>query len=171
MSSSPDFERYDLPRIIAAALYLGMFLNILMPAGLLLLCYLIHEKGGVSNLVGSFGNGLFYILAGLSVVQAVGSLYWRHKSLAQPMARSLESMQDDLREQMVKRLKPIFVVIALIAGYGVMYYLLTDRFEEGLFFVVFSFLVFQVVRPRYSSLKKLIVHQEALVKQGQKLAE
>ncbi len=169
MSQQPDFDRYDLPRMIAAALYLGMFVNILIPAGLLFLCYLIKQKGGVSSSVGSYGNLLFYVLAGLSVVQAVGALWWRHRSMAEPMARSLESMQDDLREQMVRRLRPIFLLIAAVAVYGVAYYLLTDRFEEGLFFVVFSFLVFQVVRPRYGSLKKIIAHQEELVKSGRKL--
>ena len=167
MRAGFEDDQYDLAKIIAAALYLGMFINILIPAGLLLICYYLNTEGSIDNSVGDLANGLFYVLGGLSVIQAVGAMYWRNRALAQPMIRRRETFEQDLRESMLARLKPVFLLIMSIAVYGVAYFLLTGRFNEGLFLAVLSFLVFQVVRPRYGSLRKLIAQQEKLVEQGQ----
>ncbi|MFQ5454378.1 MAG: hypothetical protein ACE5D6_09365, partial [Candidatus Zixiibacteriota bacterium] len=54
----------------------------------------------------------------------------------------------------------------VISLYGFIYFFLTGRFKEAVFFVVFSFLVFQIVRPRYGFIRKLIDSQKKLVERG-----
>lgn len=167
MKIERDTDKYDLARMIAGALYMGMFTNILIPALVLLGAYFLDERGLIDNSVGRLANALFYFFAVLSIVEAGVALVWRNKSLNSPMITKVGRIEEDIRNALLKRLRPVFFVIAAIALNGIVYFLLTARFEEGLLFVVFSFLVFQVVRPRYGSLRKLVQQQEEMFEQGQ----
>ena len=42
-----------------------------------------------------------------------------------------------------------------------------DPFDEALAFVVLSFIAFQVVRPRYGMMRKVLEDQRALMESGQ----
>ena len=59
------------------------------------------------------------------------------------------------------------MLIGAISLYGVIYFLLTGRFEETMFMVILSFIVFQIVRPRYGLVSKLIDTQYALAEKGE----
>ena len=48
-----------------------------------------------------------------------------------------------------------FAIVAAISLWGVAFYFCRDG-SSGLLFVVFSFIVFQFIRPRYGSVQKLI---------------
>lgn len=167
MKREPETERFNLARMIAGALYQGIFINILLPAGLLMVAYFIEQKGGVDNSIGAAANPLFYVLAVISVAEGAVAVLWRSKSLGQPMVHRRETMEEDIRVELRQRLRPIFLLIAAIALNGFIYFLLTGRFEETLAFVVLSFIAFQVVRPRYGMLRKLIEDQKELVDSGQ----
>jgi len=171
MKIERDTDRYDLARMIAGALYSGLFINIMIPAGLLLVCYFLDQKGMVDNSIGMFANTLFYIFVVLSVVEGIVAVLWRNRGLAQPMIRRRETIEQDIREQLVVRLRPAFLLLAAVALNGIVYYLLTGRFEEALVFVVLSFVAFQVIRPRYGSLRKTIEQQEDMFEKGQKLVD
>ena len=79
--------------IIAKTLYLGMFTNVLIPMGLLMVCYYISQNYRVANQVGEMGNSLFFVFAFLAIAQAVFA-FWHafadlpHKEFA-PKAREL----------------------------------------------------------------------------------
>jgi hypothetical protein len=156
----------DLTGIIVKPLYFGLFVNILVPMVLLLLCYYLDQRGGVVNRVPGMANTLFYIFGVLSLAEAGFALWWRTKLYAQPMIRRRETFEEDFSKALLERSRPIFLVIASISVYGLIYFLLTARFNEAVFLVVFSFLVFQVVRPRYGMVRKLIAYQQKLAEQG-----
>lgn len=167
MNTERDPDRYDLARMIAASLYQGILINILLPAGLLMVAYFLDQRGAVSNSVGGFANTLFYVLAVVTLAEGVVALLWRQKTLHQPMIHRRETFEEDIREGLKDRLRPIFLLIAAMALNGFIYYLLTGRFKEAMAFVLLSFVSFQIVRPRYGMLRTVVKTQEELVSRGQ----
>jgi len=162
-----DENEYDLTGMIAKPLYFGMMFNLMIPAGLMFLCYYVNNRFHPENHIPEIANALFYIFAALSLVQAGLVLWWRNKRLEQPMVRREESFEHDIATELFRRSKPVFLLIAAITLWGYIYFFLTGRFAESVVFVVFSFVVFQVVRPRYGSVRKLIAYQQKLVKRGE----
>jgi Gpi18-like mannosyltransferase len=160
-------DEYDLTAMIAKPLYFGMFVNVLIPAVLVFICYYINNRYYQDNYIPAFANTLFYVLCGVSLVQAAVALWWRNKSFSEPMVRRAESFEHDLATEIQRRSKPVFLLIAAIMFWGLLYFGLTGRFRESVVFAVFSFVVFQVVRPRYGSLRRLIAFQQELVAKGQ----
>ncbi|MFH1686308.1 MAG: hypothetical protein ABIE70_02150 [bacterium] len=173
MSPSRGYEDYsglDLTRIIVKPLYFGMLVNIIAPMAGLFVCYWLNNQDTpMENRVGDFANTLYYIIGAVALSQAGLALWWRQKSFARPMVRSMESFEDDLRDSLIAASKPVFILIAAISLWGYLYFFLTGRFNEGAFVVLFSFVVFQVIRPRQGGLKKLIDRQRQLVKEGKLL--
>ncbi len=166
MTLERNDDRYDLPRMIAGALYSGMFINILIPAGLAVFCYYLEQKGAVQNSIGQIANPLFYGLAVVSIVEGAVAVIWRNRSFALPMVRRRETFEQDVAHELTVRLRPVFLLLAAIALNGVAYFVLTGRFKEGLALMLLSFIAFQVVRPRYSGLRRLIEQQEEMVEKG-----
>jgi len=166
MSSSLFEDKTDLARIIIKPLYFGLLVNIVIPMGLLLVFFYINNNHYIENRVGDFANPLFYIFIVLALLEAALALWWRGKLFKQPMIRRPETFENDFSSELLARSKPIFILIASISVYGYVYLMLTGRFTEGVLFVVFSFVVFQVVRPRYGMTRKLIERQQQLVKEG-----
>jgi small-conductance mechanosensitive channel len=158
--------RCNVNQIMVRPLYYGMMVNIMIPMALLLVCYYLNTHGGVANSVGGFADTLFYVVGLLSVGNALFALWWRAKRYARPMVRRRETFENDLKRELLRVSRPIFLLIAAISGYGVIYFFLTGRFRETVFLVFFSFIVFQVVRPRLRQVERLVARQEELVKQG-----
>ncbi|MBD3401338.1 hypothetical protein GF420_00460 [candidate division GN15 bacterium] len=170
MSSIFD-EEYDLSAIIVKPLYFGMFVNIIVPMILLALCYHLNNTQQVNNKVGDMANLLFYVFAAGAVLEAVAALLLRQRMLKAPMIRRKETFEEDFGEQLNKRSRVVFVIIASISLWGIIYFFLTARFTEAVLFVVLSFIVFQLVRPRYGSTRKFVEAQEKLVAEGKFLQE
>ena len=164
-------DDYDLSAIIVRPLYFGLVANIVIPVGLLLVCYYLQNSGSVYNRIGTTANPLFYIFAVLALGEAGLALLLRKKLFSRPMIRRSETFEQDFSDALLQRSRPIFVLIASISIYAYIYFLLTGRFTEAVFFVILSFLVFQIVRPRYGLARKLIAEQRELVKQGKFLTD
>ena len=169
MTTENSDRDYDLSAIIIKPLYFGLFINILIPMALLLICYYIETHDSPPNQFGLNATNYFYVFAVLAILQAGGALWYRAKLMTHPMIRSMASAEADIKEQILKRLRPIFMIVAAISLWGVAYYLLTGRFNEGLLFFVFSFVVFQFIRPRYGSVQSLINRQVAMAERGELL--
>lgn len=157
-------EEFDLARIVVRPLYFGMVANVFVPMVLLLLCYYVNNKYYLENRIGDFANSLFYLFGVLALGQAAVALWWRHSRFRKPMIRRAETFEADFSDGLLQRSRPVFVLIASISLWGYIYFFFTGRFREAVFFVVFSFLVFQVVRPRYGYVRRLIGYQKELVK-------
>ncbi len=162
--SSQDNE-YDLPRILVKPLYFGLFVNIMVPMALLFVCFYLDKNYSMDNHAGSAANSLFYVLAVLSVAQAGLALWKRRRLFQQPMIRRPETFEQDLAAGFLRCSRPVFIIIAVISLYGYLYFFVTGRFTESVILVLFSFLVFQVVRPRTGFVKKLITRQRELIEQ------
>ncbi len=157
---------FDLSRVIAKTLYFGFAVNIVVPMVGLFACYYYYNNHFIDNQVGDLANTLFYVFGFLSLSKAGLALWWFQNRMHAPMVRSAGTFEQDLTTAIVARSKPIFILISTINMYGFLYFILTGRFQETVFFVVFSFLVFQIVRPRYGSVRKIVQRQRNLIEDG-----
>jgi len=166
MSQIPSRDQYDLNRIIIKPLYYGLVVNVLIPMGLLLICFYFENQASLYNRIYGFANTLFYICAALAVVQSGAALWMRNEMQNKPMIRRQETFEEDLIRGLTVKSRPISLLIAAIALYGFVYFFLTARFKETVILVFFSFVVFQLVRPRFSFMRKLIARQQEMVDKG-----
>ena len=171
MSREVFDDKYDLAKIIIKPLYFGLIVNVAVPMVLLMVCYYVNNNNYLENRVGTFANELFYLFGALALAEAVLALWWRSSLFKKPMIRRSGTFETDFTSSLLSRTRVIFLVIASICIYGYVYYFVSGRFQEAVFFVVFSFVVFQVVRPRYGWVRKLISHQKSLVARGEFLSE
>lgn len=156
----------NLTKVIIRPLYFGLVVNILVPMGLLLFCYWLDQRNALHNQLGSGADDLFYLFLAFSAGQAGLAVWYRHRLSKQPMVSSLETFERDFSDSLLKQSRPVFLLIAGIALFGLIYFFLTARFTEAVTFMVLSFVVFQVVRPRYGYVEKLIEKQRALAESG-----
>ncbi len=169
--SDIDIDEIDLNRIIAKPLYFALVINVIVPMAGLMICYYQNQEGYLSNQIGDFADILFYIFCALAFGHAAYGFWWKYKLHAQPMVRRVATFEDDVTEYLNRKSRPIFLIIAGICVYGFLYFYLTARFNHVVFLVFFSFLVFQVVRPRYGGLKKILERQLAMVERGEFLRQ
>ena len=160
---------YNLTGIIAKPLYFGTFVNVVVPGMLLLLCFFIEKNRGWAPLVDLYYlNTIRTVIAVAALLHLGLVIWWRSKLYASPMIRKKETFEQDFAADYFRRTKPLFMAIASLALYSVIYFFLTGEFDN--FFLgtfIYCFLVFQFVRPRYGLVQKLIERQEKLVAQGQ----
>ncbi|MGH8015372.1 MAG: hypothetical protein ACREBV_04200 [Candidatus Zixiibacteriota bacterium] len=168
MNLQTDFngDPIELHRILAKPLYFGLVSNVLVPMGLLMLCYYHDKYYGFENKLGDLANPIFYVFLFFGATEGAFAFWWRGKLLAQPMVRSKETFQQDVMSRFLCISRRVFLVIAAISLYGYLYYFLTGRFTEAVFMVLFSFIVFQFVRPRFGAVKKVIEQQHQMAQAG-----
>jgi len=162
-----DYSQYDLTRIQARPLYFGLMVNVVVPVALLFGCYYVANNHVLMNQLGGMANAAFYAVVVIAAAKSITAVWWLRRSFAQPMVRQGESFEESLIEGLKQRTRPVFLLIASISLWGHAYILLTGRFNEGAFVVLLSFLVFQLVRPVWVRVKKLIDRQRELVEADQ----
>jgi len=166
MSSRYVHENVELTPIVAKPLYFGLVVNVAIPVGLLMVCYWLNNRMYLENRLGDFANPLMYIFVAIGLAKALAALWWREKMLTQPMVRRKETFEQDVLSGFIRISRPVFLLIASISLYGYVYFFLTGRFEEAVIFVLMSFLAFQVVRPRFGKVRKVVEQQMEMVAQG-----
>lgn len=168
MITQTDFngDPIDIHRIVAKPLYFGLMSNVLIPMALLLLCFYHDKYYGFENKLGELANSLFYVFLLLAATEGAFAYWWRIKLLSKPMVRRKETFQQDVMSRLHCISRRVFLVIAAISLYGYLYYFLTGRFTETVFMVLFSFIVFQFVRPRLGAVNKIIEQQYKMAQEG-----
>lgn len=156
----------ELHRIVARPLYFGLICNVIIPMGLLMACFYHDKYYDIENKLGDFANPLFYVFLVMAATEGAFAFWWRGKLLEQPMVRRKETFQLDMIYGLLRASRPVFIIIASISLYGYLYYFLSGRFPEAVFMVLFSFIVFQIVRPRFGAIKKLIERQYKMAQEG-----
>ena len=156
----------DLHRILAKSLYFALVVNVLIPAVGLYLCHYLANNYFPENRIGEMANPLFYVFATVTVAQGVFAWWWSQKLKYKPMIKSMETIQEDLRNGLLRASRPVSLLVAAMAIYGYIYFALTGRFQETAVLVLLSFVAYQVVRPRLGSLEKLIKHHQQMAEQG-----
>ncbi len=169
MSLLSGDDEYDLHHILAKSLYFALLVNVLLPAALLYLCHYAANNYFPENRIGELANSLFYLFAVVAVAQGALASWWRSKLFARPMITSLESVQQDMTKGLLRASRPVSLLVASISVWGYVYFLLTGRFRETAVLVLFSFIMYQVVRPRLGSLQKLVTRQKQMAEKGQLL--
>ncbi len=162
-------DEYDLHHILAKSLYFALLVNVLLPAALLYMCHYAANNYFPENRIGELANSLFYLFAVVAVAQGALAWWWRSKLFAQPMILSMESFEKDMTVGLLRASRPVSLLVASISGWGYVYFLLTGRFRETAVLVLFSFVMYQVVRPRLGSLQKLVTRQKQMAEKGQLL--
>jgi hypothetical protein len=170
MTTETPNRDYDLASLVIKPLYFGLVANILVPMALLFVCYYLEMHNPPPDRLGFGANTLFIVFAVLAVSQAAYSLWYRSKQFAKPMVTHIDRLEIDVKRALVSRSRPVFIMVGAISLWGVVFYLLTGRFNDGVMFVVFSFIVFQFIRPRYGSVQKLLDHQCEMAKRGELLS-
>lgn len=165
-------EKYvDITHILIKPLYMGLVINILIPTGFLFLIYLIEKGGGLTSKVGDADGAVFALLA-IVAVGLCAYAFWLRRSLGKrPMIRNIASFDRDFTTGLMAGSRQVFILIASIAGLGVLYYFLTGQFRESVIAVVASFVVFQIVRPRYGYVYRLMEQQWEMAERGELLME
>ncbi len=171
MDSKYHYEDIDLNRIIARSLYFGLLVNIVIPVSLLFVCFFIANSGSVTDRLGGATDTVLVIFGILSLLEAAIALWWRGRLFEEPMVRSKDTLEEDIVAGVSRRSRPIFLLIASISIYGYLFFFLTGHFETAMFFVLFSFIVFQIVRPRYGMARKIVAHQMELANKGRFLKD
>lgn len=168
MTLQTDFngEQIEIHRIVARPLYFGLLTNVIVPMGLLLACYYYDQKVGVDNKLGDLANPLFYVFIVLAASEGAFALWLKGKLLEKPMIRRKETFQQDIMYGLLRVSRPVFLIIASISFYGYFYYFLTGRFTEAVFMVLFSFIIFQFVRPRLGAVNKVLEQQYKMAQEG-----
>lgn len=159
----PDYGGSDLNQVIVKPLYFGMLINILLPMAGLFACYYYNQHNLVENRLGLSANSTLWVFGALAFAQAAVALWWRQRRLQVLMVRRAETFEQDLANGLMKASRPVFLLIAAISVWGYLYFFLTGRFTQGAVIVLFSFLVFQVIRPRLGALKKLVDQQRKML--------
>ena len=112
-------DDYDLSGIIVRPLYFGLVANIVIPVGLLLVCYYISDSGSIYNRIGTTANPLFYIFAALALgPRRDWPLFLRKKLYSRSMIRRSETFEQDFSDALLQRSRPIFLLIASISIYA-----------------------------------------------------
>lgn len=156
-----NFDYYNITGMMAKPLYMGMALNVLLPAALTFVCYWLDNGQKYTNAPfgGDSVNTIFIISGVLTLILAAIALIKKQQLLNKKLVTSENLINDQLTEALTKEMRPIFLMISLIALVGVGSYFMTAEFKPTLFFVMISFVVFQFVRPRTGFIKKLIEKQ------------
>jgi hypothetical protein len=158
---------YNLTGIIAKPLYFGTFINVVLPGMLLLGCFYFLKGKGTPLVDLYYLNTIRTVIAVVALAHLAVVFWWRTKLYVTPMVKNKETFETDFKEEYYQRTKPLFLAIASIALYAIIYIFLTGQFDNyflGVF--IYCFLAFQFVRPRYGLVQKLIERQEKLVAQG-----
>jgi hypothetical protein len=162
-----DKYEVDLTRVLVKPLYLGLLMNIFIPVVILVIAYYIDKSGGKEAMVAPESlNVIFWALAAVAVADGVVAVFLKQKLFYAPMIQTKETFEDDLAAGVFRSSLVCFAVTAAITIYGLVIYILGGTFRDLLLFVFISFIAFQLVRPRFGFLKKVIAAQERHVEQG-----
>jgi small-conductance mechanosensitive channel len=167
MIDLPNDSDINITHIIVKPLYFGMVCNVIIPLAALFGIYFYNNKYGGTNHVANSEPFIFYLLIGITIIETLGVVWWRDRLFKTPMIKRAETFEADFAAEYLRRCKPIFLVIASLSLYGVVFYFLTGQFERSVIFVIISYVVFQIVRPRHGLVSKLLAHQRELVKKGE----
>ncbi len=157
----------DVNDILVKPVYIGLLMNIFIPVAMLGLAYFLDKSRAMEPLdSGKNLNFFFWALAVVSVADGVAAIYFRQKRFFSPMIRSKETFKEDLSQGVFSGSIFCYAFTTAISIYGLVMYLMGGTFMNFMFFVFLSFIAFQLIRPRYGFMEKVIAAQEKFVAEG-----
>ncbi len=160
-------KQIDLHRLLIKPLYMGLLINIFIPVFILAIAYYIDISGGRSSTVPPETlNVLFWALAAVAVVDGIAAIFVKQKLFFAPMIQSQETFEVDLTSRVTSASIVCYALTTAIAAYGFVLYMIGGVFNHLLLFAFVSFIAFQLIRPRYSFMEKVVTAQEKYVQEG-----
>jgi hypothetical protein len=157
----------DINHILVKPVYFGLLMNIFVPVLILGIAYYLENSGGAQGTIQkSELNIFFWALAAVSLGDGVIAIYFKHKNFMAPMIRSKETFEEDLAWGVFTRSIICYSMTTAIAVYGLVFYFFGGSFMHLFFFVFLSFIAFQLIRPRYGFIEKVLAAQEKHVEEG-----
>lgn len=161
----------DLSAVLLKPLYIGLLINVFVPVVIIGIAYYIEENGRLSSSMPPDTLELiFWFLTAVAVVDGAVVIFLKQKLFLAPMIKSKETFAEDLMQGFFAKSIVCYGLIAAIAIYGLVLYLLGGTFNQLMFLVFISFIAFQLIRPREKFAEKVLAAQEQLVEQGQFLS-
>jgi len=161
----------DINAVLIKPIYIGLLINALIPVAIVGIAYYFEQSGGmISSLSPENLELIFYIFAGLAVIDGGLAIFLKQKLFFSPLIKSKESFVEDFMHGFFAKSIVCYAIIAAIAIYGLVIYILGGTFNQLLFLVLMSFIAFQIIRPRAKFAEKVLAAQEQFVEQGQFLS-
>ncbi|PKK81996.1 MAG: hypothetical protein CVT49_15945 [candidate division Zixibacteria bacterium HGW-Zixibacteria-1] len=162
-----DESKIDINKLLIKPVYIGLFMNILVPAILLGIVYYIDKNGGQGRgLTSDTYNIMFWALCVVAISEGAMAFILRQKFFFSPMAVSKETLEDDLVRGFMNASIICYAFTSAIAIYGLILFFMGGTFETMVLFVLISMIAYQFIRPRYGFAKKVIEAQEKFVQEG-----
>lgn len=158
----------DINSILVKPIYIGLLINVFVPAAVLLIAYYMEQSGDIVRQTPSATAAvLFWFLVALSVIEGGVAVFIKQKMFNSPMVFSRESFIEDLGRRTFQISIVIYSITSAISIYGFVIYLIGGTFQQLLLFVFISFVAFQLIRPRYRFMERVITTQIRLAESGQ----
>ncbi len=163
--------KIDINAVLIKPIYIGLLINALIPVAIVGIAYYFEQSGGMTSSMSSENlEFIFYIFAGLGVVDGGLAIFLKQKLFFSPLIKSKESFVEDFMQGFFAKSIVCYAIIAAIAIYGLVMYFLGGTFNQLLFLVLMSFIAFQIIRPRAKFAEKVLAAQEQFVEQGRFLS-
>lgn len=160
-------RQIDLHSLLIKPLYLGLAINIFIPVLFVAVAYFIDKSGDrTATVPPETLNILFWALAFVSLIDGIAAIYFKQKLFFAPMIQSKETFDSDLSARVTTASIVCYAMTTAIAVYGFVLYLLGGVFNHLLLFAFISFIAFQLIRPRYKFMEKVVTTQEKYVAEG-----
>lgn len=153
-------HKIDILRVQLKATYIGLFLNVLLPITLIVVIYLLVERGIVASGGFSFFDRphlkiIFFILIAVSLIDYVVIYIFRKRYLESASPAVTGSPKDSFEKSAI-RLAWITCILNMIPiGYGVAMILLGSPYEAAMLFIALTLVGYQIFRPRRKYLEQL----------------
>jgi hypothetical protein len=162
----------DLSRVLAKPLYLGLLINIFFPAIILGIAYYLGKGEPLEPKMPTEQlNIIFWALMAVAISDGAIAYFLKRKRFFVPMIRYKATFESDFSQGVFRASILGFAITAAIPIYGVVFYFLGGSFEHLFLFIIISFIVFQLIRPRFGFLEKVLAAQEKFVAEGRFLIE
>lgn len=160
-------SKFDINRLLIKPVYIGLFMNILMPIILLAIVYYVEKNGGrnVTYDTATY-NMFFWIFCVVAIGEGVVAFILKQKLFFSPMIKSKETFEDDLLRGFMTSSIICYSCTTAIAIYGLVLFLLGGTFETMVLFVLISMIAYQFIRPRYAFAEKVAEAQDRFVEEG-----
>lgn len=156
--------RYDTIAMLSKPMMLGMLINVLMPALLVVYCYWRQSTDPPTL---SEPNLVMLAMLGMVSISEIGiSLFFKYRLLKVPMVTDAAQAEAQMGQVLIRHSVICHSLLASIAVYGAIGFTLWGDFRLMIGAAVVSFLAYQFIRFRIGFVEKFVEAQENFLKTG-----
>ncbi|MEW5922781.1 MAG: hypothetical protein AB1746_02210 [Candidatus Zixiibacteriota bacterium] len=160
-------RKFDINRLLIKPVYIGLFLNIMLPIIFLAIVYYVDKNGGRNiNYDADTYNKFFWIFCVVAIAEGVTAFIVKQKLFFSPMIKSKETFEDDLLKGFMTASIICYAFTSGIGVYGLVLFLIGGTFETAVLFFLISMIAYQFIRPRYAFAEKVVAAQDKFAQEG-----